>query len=239
MRAYKFLGYGGVGRFSDFAWPLPSRDAPGSWVEAGGPLAECVKGVHACRARDLPEWIDDELWEVELDGTIDERDVMVVGERGRLVRRVEEWSSALASEFAESCAWRTREFALRALRREGQHDQADSLAAAEDLPDMQARAVVSAVGGTGVAATAAAFAADAVALARGRRPETWELGVPAAGPLPEQSAGATAANLAFVVAHTAGLDAVAENGDQAAYASGFAAERAWQVHWLTERLRLA
>ena len=62
MKAYKFLRAGRVGAFSGEAWPEDGI------IEVDGPLEECRNGVHACRADDLPYWLDDELWEVELDG---------------------------------------------------------------------------------------------------------------------------------------------------------------------------
>jgi hypothetical protein len=51
--AYKFLRAGRVGPFSGVAWP-----APGTWLHAAGGGRACDRRVHACRLRDLPEWID-------------------------------------------------------------------------------------------------------------------------------------------------------------------------------------
>jgi hypothetical protein len=238
MRAYKFLTEGGAGRFSGFEWPRPTADEPGRWVAAEGTVTVCLTGVHACRLTDLPDWIDDELWEVELAGELKTEQSMVVAERGRLVRRIDGWDARTASALADSCAWRTRAIAVRALRRDGNAAEADGLEAADDLIDMQILAALASRRTEASSATAAAFAADAVALARGQRPETWDLAVALTEPAPTQTPAATAANLAFVVARAAGLDFVAETGDEAAYASGFAAERAWQLHWLIERLTL-
>jgi hypothetical protein len=229
--AYKFLTGGAVGRFSEFAWPGPAGGEPGEWVEIDRPLEECSSGIHACRVIDLPAWIDDELWLVELGGEIRESESMVVAERGRLLRRVDAWSERTATAFVEACALRAREQAFRDLRRQGLTAEADDLVTAHDLRTVQARAVVLAP-----ASEAAAFAADAVALAGGRRPGIWEDHPGAASA--DQSPGATAANLAFVVAHAAGREALVASGDESAYARGFAAERAWQVEWLRERLGL-
>ena len=161
---------------------------------------------------------------------------MIVGERGRLVRRVDAWDVRTAADLADECAWRARTFAVRALRRDGAAPEADRLEAADDLVDMQILAALASRRPEESSATAAGFAADAVALARGQRPDTWDLAVALAEPAPAQTPAATAANLAFVVAHVAGIDSVAETGDAAAYASGFAAERAWQLSWLEDRL---
>jgi hypothetical protein len=230
-RAYKFLARGAVGRFSEFEWPH------GAWVETSGALTQCVEGVHACRRVDLLDWIDDELWEIELDGAVEVHDSMLVAERGRLLWRLP-WDDASATDFAEQCAWRARGVALKALRRSGLTEEAAGLASAAELVEMQEWAVAAVRGSDGPTRDVAALAADVVALVHGRRPETWDIGAVLAEAVPAQTPAATAANLAFVVAHAAGVEAVAETGDQAAYGAGFAAERAWQLRWLTARLEL-
>ena len=237
MKAYKFLADGGTGRFSDFRWPLPVDGAFGDWVDAGEILEDCRSGVHACKPRQLLDWIDDELWDIELDGEIIERDVMIVAQRGRLLSRVAAWNDSTAQEFADACAWRARGFAFRALRRLGLTEEAERLVATAELEEMQT-AAVAAFERTddGAAAELTAFAADTVSLARGRRPEMWDAGHPGLHE-PEQTPGAIAANLAFVVAHTAGREAVTAGADTD-YESGFEAEREWQLTWLTERLAL-
>jgi hypothetical protein len=100
--AYKFLGAGALGRFSGFQWQ------PNVWVEVEDPQP-CRQGVHACHPRHLPIWLDAELWQIELDGDILEGERKLVGERGRLTRRIEQWTPELAHEFGRFCARRTRE----------------------------------------------------------------------------------------------------------------------------------
>jgi hypothetical protein len=100
--AYKFLTRGRIGPFSRFEWPV------GEWVEAGA-ADPCRRGVHACRIGDLPMWLDDELWEVELDGEIVEQERKLVAQRGRLTRRVEAWTPDAALAFGRFCARRTRQ----------------------------------------------------------------------------------------------------------------------------------
>jgi hypothetical protein len=72
--------------------------------------------VHACRARDLPWWVDDELWEAELAGEVVAFPHKVAAPRGRLVRRIEAWTPTTRQAYAEACAWRTRDRALDAVR---------------------------------------------------------------------------------------------------------------------------
>lgn len=101
MIAYKFLHDGAVGPFTGFRWPV------GEWVEAGA-VDPCLEGIHACRVRDLPVWLGRELWEIELDGDVIERERKVVAARGRLIGRIPEWNERLAHEFGRFCAQRTR-----------------------------------------------------------------------------------------------------------------------------------
>ena len=201
MRAYKFLAVGRRGRFSDTVWPQP-----GEWVEAGPLLEDCRHGVHACTAEQLLDWMDDELWVIELDGAVLERDAMVISERGRLLRRVAEWDERAARDFADACIARAGERAAGAGHR---------------LSDG------SELGG---------FAGDVVLLADGARPEMTDAG--ALGLASPPTPAALAANVAFVTAHAAGRAAV-DAGEEADYDGGFAAERAWQLAWLHERLGVA
>jgi hypothetical protein len=100
--AYKFLDDGAVGPFTGFRWPVDE------WVEADG-VDLCSEGIHACRVRDLPMWLGRELWEIELDGDVVEQESKLVAARGRLTRRIDEWTDEVAHEFGRFCARRTRE----------------------------------------------------------------------------------------------------------------------------------
>jgi hypothetical protein len=99
--AYKFLAAGAVGPFTGFEWPV------GEWIEADA-ADPCRRGVHACRTRDLPVWLDDELWEVELEGAVIEQERKLVAPRGRLTRRIEGWTPDTALAFGRFCARRAR-----------------------------------------------------------------------------------------------------------------------------------
>ena len=236
MRAYKFLALDAVGRFSEFRWPLPAGREPGVWVEADAELDVCRHGIHACRADQLLDWIDDELWEIELGGELVESDTMLVAQRGRLLRRVDAWDGGAAHEFADVCVWRARDHALRSLRRVGLTRSSERLVGAVELGELQAGAVSALERSDGAAAELSGLAADAVSLAQGRRPEMWDPAEPAVLSEPLETPGAIAANLGFVVAHAAGREAVAATGSEAAYGGGLAAERQWQLGWLVERL---
>jgi hypothetical protein len=129
--AYKFLASGRIGPFSDFQWP-----EPGMWVRATENVATCRSGIHACRTRDLPWWLADELWEVELDGPVEVDEHKIVAPAGRLRSQIEGWTPACAQDYADACAWRARDRAVQALARAGHSREAESLAACPTLDDV-------------------------------------------------------------------------------------------------------
>jgi hypothetical protein len=104
VKAYKFLRAGSIAPFTGLRWE------PGQWVEAEEVLP-CDVGIHACRPDDLPFWINDELWEIELDGDVVAAERKVVATRGRLVRRVEAWTQAAAQALGDTSAARARALA--------------------------------------------------------------------------------------------------------------------------------
>jgi hypothetical protein len=101
--AYKFLASGTTAPFTGFRWPAEE------WVDVKGAIDPCRSGVHACRVEDLPLWIEEELWRIELGGRSLTIDGVVVAERGRLVARVASWDREVGREFALACAARARE----------------------------------------------------------------------------------------------------------------------------------
>jgi hypothetical protein len=134
MIAYKFLRAERTGPFSGVPWPKP-----GTWVRVPD-LETCRRGIHACRKADLPWWLSDELWRIELDGPLRVDDHKVVAPAGRLVSRVADWTPACAQEYADACAWRARDRAVGGLTRLGHHRAAATLAACRTLDDVLAAA---------------------------------------------------------------------------------------------------
>lgn len=150
MKAFKFLSAGARARFSRHAWSMPRGATPGAWVEAARPLKLCAQGIHACRTADLPYWIDDELWRIELDGELLNANTMIVAERGRLIERVSRWEADLRTELAQFCRARAHAVAAQALA-EGRPEAAlaqrfaDDVATLAGLGQLAAAVYVSAV----------------------------------------------------------------------------------------------
>ena len=135
MIAYKFLRSGRVGPFSGFRWP-----EPGVWVRAPRDLVACQRGIHACRASDLPWWLADELWEIELDGQVQRDEHKIMAPAGRLHSQIDAWTPACAQEYADACAWRAEDRAVQALTRAGYRQEAQQLTTCVTLDDVLAAA---------------------------------------------------------------------------------------------------
>ena len=207
MIAYKFLRAGRIGPFSGVPWP-----APGEWLQAGGGARACEARVHACRLEDLPDWMDQELWRVELAGDVAVDCGKLVADRGRLVERIEAWDAGFMGQFAEACALRARDSALAVLPPESPAHVA--LAACEDAEQL---AAAGALLGTLTARDerAAGYAGDAARHVLGARKE------PVSAPI-------HAAVNGFIASHAA---AFAQDDVTAVQR-----EHAWQVDWLAQRL---
>jgi hypothetical protein len=203
---WKFLRPGRLSPFARYPWP-----APGEWVEADG-VAPCRRGVHACRPADLPYWLLDELWQVELAGPVQVTPTKVVARRGRLVARVDAWNPDVAREFSWACVVRTAGYAVAELAAAGLAVSAAELTGAMTGPDP-----------LGEAATAAAREAEAA----GRDTAHWlsTYLVEAVGVLTEGPVAAVAYIADRAARHrSARVDPLAE--------------RRWQAGWLAERLDL-
>jgi hypothetical protein len=131
MIAYKFLAKGALGPFTGFRWPTDGR-----WVRAIAP--QDGAGIHACRPADLPYWIDEELWRLELSDPVTIHGTQVEGRRGRLLCPIAAWDRLLCREFAAACAFRTRDLAVEALGEACA--PAQELLGARDLPALLAAA---------------------------------------------------------------------------------------------------
>jgi hypothetical protein len=108
--AFKFLRDDRRAPFSLVKWP-----DPGVVLEASGSLDACRGGIHACRAEDLPFWLGERLWVVELSGAVRAAHTKVVAERGRLLAEVDSWP-AFREAFVAYCIERTVAVAAEARR---------------------------------------------------------------------------------------------------------------------------
>ena len=130
MTHWKFLTAGGISPFAAFSW----TQTAGRWVETES-AEGCRTGIHACRAEDLPYWLTDELWAIELETPI-AAGHKVVAKRARLGEQVRSWTPDVAHELALACIARIAAHASAELRTAGLADQArDLLALGEEMFD--------------------------------------------------------------------------------------------------------
>lgn len=214
MTWYKFLATGAVGPFSGYRWPRPSGHEPGGWVMAEDGLDPCRSGLHICRSADLPFWVSEELYVVEVDGPVTEYESFVLANRARLVRG-SAWGRRVAGSFSRACAWRVRDLAAEALVRTGRREEADQLLACASLGALEA--TVGRLAERDIASTSAVtgYVQDVLSFTGGaERTSGW--------------ASATATT-AFVAAAAARATAQEDSGTAA-----WAAERRRQASWMAE-----
>jgi hypothetical protein len=219
VTAYKFLRAGAVGPFTGYRWPTPTGDAPARWVGAEGALGLCENGIHACRLEDLPYWIDEELWALEVDEAAPAGH-QILSPRARLIRRIDAWTQAVATEYGLGCMRRARDLGAADLAAAGLETEAAGLAGAS-LPDEVREA-----GHSGSAAAREAGAARAARVSYAAGTAGWHMAVPVSTPR-------YFAYPAFA-AYSAAVAA-----DTVAGAAGYEAERQRQAGWLADRLGLA
>ena len=191
-------------------WPAPADDEPGEWIDAVG-------SVRAYPPHELLWWLDDELWSAELAGDVRREGHAFEGARGRLLRRVETWTSEAAGELVEACAFRVRHAAVAALVDAGREDEARALAGSLSLEALERVGAELAEQDSDPAARLAGFAADTALYAR-EAPDS--------------------VRAAAVAADVAGPALAGGDKTLASYEARFADERRWQAEWLTRRLQL-
>jgi hypothetical protein len=209
--AYKFLDGEGRGVFSGFRW---TDRPPGDWIETGRVVA-CREGVHGCRSADLAWWVNEELWELELDGDVVEAGRKVVARRGRLQRRLDEWSDGAATEFTHATIFRARDAAV-AVAGSGSDEMA-ALAACDRIGEIRPAALtaLAALDDGTPAHLSVGFVVDAASFA-------------------DQHI----CHAPFISACAAGHAAAARTGRRDDWRAGLVAERAWQSAWIAQRLGL-
>ncbi|WP_433129700.1 hypothetical protein ACQPWW_05350 [Micromonospora sp. CA-240977] len=216
MNYYKFLAAGQVAPFSGQTWTT-------EWLQATA-IVPCERGLHACRVEDLPYWLHDELWSVELEGPVTVAGHKVVAQRGRLAKPVPQWDADAGAAFTRACVGRTAahaaaeygdagghlltEVAEQLLASGNRRTGADPFAGVGELAVRLQR--TAAESGREAAARLCGYLADAVEMA-----QTYP--VPALG-------------------YVAARAAQARRPDPAE--DRYEAERRWQTGWLVDRLEL-
>jgi hypothetical protein len=106
MKYYKFLTADNKGKFSeyDFTQYLPDRDKPGKWLRKIDNPVLCEKGYHCFMPEHILEWLEAQLFEVEIKGRCVHGDDKTVTRQMRFIRKVDTWNDKTARLFACYCA---------------------------------------------------------------------------------------------------------------------------------------
>ena len=91
---YKFLQSDHIAHYSSFDYSeyLPKGNKPGKWLPKIDDLEMCARGYHACLKQDLFEWVNDDLYIVELRGKKIKDENKIVAQEMRLVCKVKGWN---------------------------------------------------------------------------------------------------------------------------------------------------
>lgn len=99
MKHYKFLDEDNRGEYSgfDFTEYLPKNGKPGKWLPKVAAIELCVSGYHACKKEHVIEWMNAQMFEVELRGDIFEGDEKDVSQQMRFVKKINKWNDKNAA----------------------------------------------------------------------------------------------------------------------------------------------
>jgi len=171
----KFLDGQGKSSYQRYKWPRPRGKRPGKWVYATGQLVLCLNGIHAARAEDALDCVDEQCFEIELGGEILAAEHKVCGRRGRLIRKLH-WNTQTQRLFACECAEHVVHFAddarcnetIRVARR-----FAFKMASMDELNAARTAAGVAATGATRNVVLAAAWSAATNAVWAATETASW------------------------------------------------------------------
>jgi len=106
MKYYKFLTADNKGKYSeyDFTKYLPNDDKPGKWLRKIENPVLCESGYHCFMPEHILEWLEAQLFEVEIKGRCVHGYDKTVTRQMRFIRKVDTWNDKTARLFACYCA---------------------------------------------------------------------------------------------------------------------------------------
>jgi len=212
---YKSIRSDNKGVYSDFDFSpyLPHDGQPGEWLPKVDYLSICRSGWHYTDEDNIIEWLNDQIFEVEVRGEeIHDRDKHASQEM-RMVRKYEGWNERTARLFACDCAEHVLPIFEKTLPDDKRPRQCIEVARRFANGEATKEELAAAWAAAGDAAWDAAR--DAA------REATWD----AARAAGWAAAGAAAGDAARAAGWAAGWDA------------GWDAERKWQIEKLLELLK--
>jgi len=106
MKYYKFLTADNKGKYSeyDFTKYLPNGDKPGKWLRKIENPVLCDSGYHCFAPEHILEWLEAQLFEVEIKGRCVHGDDKTVAQSMRFIRKIDAWNEKTARLFSCYCA---------------------------------------------------------------------------------------------------------------------------------------
>lgn len=103
MKYYKFLTADNRGEYSrfDFTDYLPKDGKSGKWLPKTSNPVICEQGYHCFKPEHILEWLNTQLFEVEIRGKTIEGDTKIAAQQMRFVRKLDAWNDSSARLFAE------------------------------------------------------------------------------------------------------------------------------------------
>ena len=105
---YKILTADNKGEYSkyDFTKYLPVDGKPGKWLRKIENIEMCERGYHCFTPEHILEWLNVQLYEVEIKGRRVHGDNKTVAQQMRFIRKVDAWNDRSARAFSCWCAER-------------------------------------------------------------------------------------------------------------------------------------
>jgi hypothetical protein len=108
MKYYKALTKDNRGTYSDYDFTdyLPKNGKPGKWLPKVETLDMCASGYHYAKQSDIIDWLNEQIFEVEVKGKTIKGDNKSAAQQIRFVRKCAKWNDKSARLFACDCAER-------------------------------------------------------------------------------------------------------------------------------------
>lgn len=208
----------------DAEWSLPTCNADGTWSpgewmpEVKGELESCRNGYHVVTLEQLPDWLGERIFEVEVGDEIVHADGKSVVRTCRLTRECTGWNERTARLFACDCAERVLYLFEARYPDDGRPRKAIEIARRY----AEGKAAVEELN----AARSAAWEAARVASRASSRAATWAVALNSSRVASWAASRETALNAARAAAWAASLNASRDAAWAASQAAAWAAEGA-------------
>jgi len=240
MPEYKSLTKENKGPYSDFDFTayLPKGKRPGKWLPKVDRLELCASGWHGCRDGDILNFLDVNIYEIEMRGKILTDNNKFSVQQIRLLRKCENWNERTARLFACDCA----EHVLPIFEKRFPGDKRPRIAikTARQYADGKATTEELAAAEDAAWAAAAAEAAARAAAEAAAEDAAWAAAWAAAEAAARAAAEAAAEDAAWAAAEAAAEDAARAAAEAAAraaaWAAAWAAAEAAEKKWQAKKL---